>query len=159
MRLGARDDEAKGAALADFVRRNGVLGGSALHRLACACVAAMARLHARGTAGLRLSPYSVALGTRGQVLIGWETARTVPDAWAMAEDMRDWADLVVFAATGSRRGDPSVLSPLLREAVERCRYPDAAARPPAAQVVRVLLSQSMATAVASVDDLLTSQAR
>ncbi|MFI7701848.1 hypothetical protein [Nonomuraea sp. NPDC049480] len=153
-----RDDQARGAALADFVRRNGPLSGAALHRLAWACVAPMTRLHTRGTAGLRLGPRTVALGTRGQVLIGWEGAATVQDDRAMAEDMRDWADLVVFAATGSRRGDPAVLTPVLRAAVEQCRHPDAAARPTAVQVLRALLGQSVAAAVASVDDLLSCQA-
>ncbi|WP_188188682.1 hypothetical protein [Nonomuraea sp. SYSU D8015] len=155
----ARDDQARGAALADFVRRNGPLSGTALHRLAWACAAAMARLHARGTAGLRLGPQTVALGTRGQVLIGWEGAATVRDDRAMSEDMRDWADLVVFAATGSRRGDPDVLPPVLRTAVERCRHPDPEVRPAAAHVLRALLGHSMATAVASVDDLLACHER
>lgn len=154
-----RNDQATGAALSDFIRRSGPLSGTALHRLAWACAAAMARLHARGTAGLRLGPHSVALGTRGQVLIGWEGGSATWDDRAMAEDMRDWADLVVFAATGSRRGDPAVLPPVLRTAVEQCRHPDAAARPTAAHVLRALLGQSVAAAVASVDDLLACQAR
>lgn len=151
-----RDDQPGGAAVADFVRRNGALSGVALRRLAWACAAATARLHARGTAGLRLGPQTVALGRGGQVLIGWASgAAAYDDDRAMAEDMRDWADLVVFAATGSRRGDPAVLPPALRLAVEQCRLPD----PAAVHVLRVLLGQSVADAVASVDDLLTCQAR
>ncbi|MFC6005395.1 serine/threonine protein kinase, partial [Streptomonospora nanhaiensis] len=62
--------------MTDFVRNGGPLRGQALHRLAVSCVAAMAKLHARGIAGLRLSPDSVALGTRGQVLIGWQTSQS-----------------------------------------------------------------------------------
>ncbi|TMR99957.1 hypothetical protein [Nonomuraea basaltis] len=143
----------QGAVLADFVRSSGPLRGQALHRLAMGCAAAMAKLHARGAAGLRLGPRTVALGTRGQVLIGWQ-ASAADDGGAMAEDVRDWADLVVFAATGSQHGDLSVLTPALRAAVEECRRPDAAARPQAGHLLRVLLGHSMAAAVASVDDLL-----
>ncbi|MEV0381798.1 hypothetical protein [Nonomuraea sp. NPDC050643] len=144
----------QGARLADFVRQGGPLRGQALHRLAVSCVAAMAKLHARGTSGLRLSQDSVALGTRGQVLIGWQTSAIRHDG-AAAEDVRAWADLVVFAATGSVSGDVRVLPPALRIAVEQCRRPDATARPRSADVLRVLLGQSVVSAVASVDDLLS----
>ncbi|MFC5831674.1 hypothetical protein [Nonomuraea insulae] len=141
----------QGATLAEFVRQGGPLSGQALHRLAVSCVAAMAKLHARGTAGVRLGKESVALGTRGQVLIGWQSAE---DGSGAAEDVRAWADLVVFAATGSEHGDTAVLPPALRIAVEQCRRPDAAARPQAVDVLRVLLGRSVAAAVASVDGLL-----
>ncbi|MFC4112642.1 hypothetical protein [Nonomuraea zeae] len=145
----------QGAKLTDFVRSGGPLRGQALHRLAVSCAAAMAKLHARGNAGLRLGQDSVALGTRGQVLIGWQTTPTrsrYEDA--VAEDVRDWADLMVFAATGSVRGDVAVLPPALRLAVEQCRRPDPAARPKAVHVLRVLLGHSVAEAMASVDGLL-----
>ncbi|RVX46476.1 hypothetical protein EDD27_9365 [Nonomuraea polychroma] len=142
----------QGAALADFVRHSGPLRGQALHRLAIACAAALARLHGRGTSGLRLTPESVALGTRGQVLIG----RHPTAGGSVAEDVRAWADLVVFAATGVQDGDRAVLPPALRIAVEQCRHPDAAARPRAADLLRVLLGHTVAAAVASVDDLLAS---
>ncbi|MGI5284857.1 hypothetical protein ACQEVF_16165 [Nonomuraea polychroma] len=143
----------QGAALADFVRHSGPLRGQALHRLAIACTAALARLHGRGTSGLRLTPESVALGTRGQVLIGWHPAAA---GGSEAEDVRAWADVVVFAATGVQDGDPAVLPPALRIAVEQCRHADAAARPRAADLLRVLLGHTVAAAVASVDDLLAS---
>ncbi|SEG75247.1 hypothetical protein SAMN05444920_104265 [Nonomuraea solani] len=148
----------QGARLGDFIRQGGPLHGQALHRLAVSCVAAMAKLHARGTAGLRLSHESVALGTRGQVLIGWQTA-TTQGAGAAAEDVRAWADLVVFAATGAEDGDVRVLPPALRIAVEECRRADTAARPRAVDVLRILLGQSVASAMASVDDLLSGTAR
>ncbi|MGP3962852.1 hypothetical protein ACTWPT_43365 [Nonomuraea sp. 3N208] len=142
----------QGATLADFVRHSGPLRGQALHRLALACAAALARLHARGAAGLRLSQESVALSTRGQVLIGWQPA----EGCSAAEDVQAWADLVVFAATGRQDGDPAVLPPALRIAVEQCRQSDAAARPRPVDLLRVLLGHSVAAAVASVDDLLAS---
>ncbi|MGP3919992.1 hypothetical protein [Nonomuraea sp. 10N515B] len=142
----------QGAALADFVRHSGPLRGQALQRLAIACAATLARLHASGMFGLRLSPESVALGTRGQVLIGWH-----PKAGgSAAEDIQAWADLVVFAATGVQDGDRAVLPPTLRIAVEQCRQSDTAARPRAVDLLRVLLGHTVATAVASVDDLLAS---
>ncbi|MEV0613841.1 hypothetical protein AB0I81_11010 [Nonomuraea sp. NPDC050404] len=142
----------QGATLAEFVRQRGPLSGQALHRLAVSCVAAMAKLHAHGTEGVRLSKDSVALGAGGQVLIGW---RTSPEA---RPDVREWADLVVFAATGSDDGDTAALPPALRIAIQQCRLPDPAARPAAVEILRVLLSRSMAAAVASVDDLLAQRA-
>ncbi|MFC4010880.1 hypothetical protein ACFOY2_26880 [Nonomuraea purpurea] len=145
----------QGAALSDFIRLGGPLRGQALHRLAVSCLAALSRLHAHGTAGVRLSPESVALGARGQVLIGWQTGYE----GAQAEDVRAWADLVVFAATGVKDGDPSVLPPALRIAVDRCRQPDPADRPEAVDVLRVLLNRSVAAAVASVDGLLSGAYR
>ncbi|MEV0160422.1 hypothetical protein [Nonomuraea fuscirosea] len=144
----------QGATLAEFVRTDGPLRGQALHRLAVSCVAAMAKLHAHGTAGLRLTPESVALGTRGQVLIGWRTGDDDGGDLPEARDVRDWADLVVFAATGDGHGDTAALTPALRIAVERCRHPDPASRPKSVDVLRVLLSRSMSAAVASVDGLL-----
>ncbi|MEV4179364.1 hypothetical protein [Nonomuraea sp. NPDC049709] len=148
----------QGATLAEFVRHGGPMRGQALHRLAVTCVAAMAKLHARGTAGVRLSKESVALGARGQVLIGWQRSST-ESGLPRAEDVRAWADLVVFAATGAEDGDTSVLWPALRIAVEQCRHPEPASRPQAADVLRVLLSRSVAAAVASVDDLLSGDYR
>ncbi|WP_242374200.1 hypothetical protein [Actinomadura luzonensis] len=139
--------------MAEFVRASGPLRGQALHRLALACAATMARLHERGMAGLRLSQDSVALGAHGQVFIGWLPSAAGYEG-AVADDVRAWADLVVFAATGVRDGDPAALPPTLRVAVAQCRRPDHRSRPRAADVLRVLLGQSVATAMASVDDLL-----
>ncbi|MBF8193466.1 hypothetical protein ITP53_48900 [Nonomuraea sp. K274] len=145
----------QGATLTEFVRNGGPLRGRALHRLAVSSVAALAKLHGRGTSGLRLVPESVALGNRGQVLIGWRTGYD----GAPAEDVRAWADLVVFAATGAANGDAALLPPALRLAVEQCRRPDPACRPEAVDVLRVLLGQSVAAAVASVDGLLSGTHR
>ncbi|MGW5155644.1 hypothetical protein ACWEPN_09185 [Nonomuraea wenchangensis] len=143
----------QGATVAEFVRSSGPLRGPALDRLALACAATMARLHARGVAGLRLSEDSVALGAHGQVFIGWTPSAAAYEG-AVADDVRAWADLMVFAATGVRDGDPHVLPPALRLAVAQCRRPDWVARPRAADVLRVLLGRSVASAMASVDDLL-----
>ncbi|QFY05611.1 hypothetical protein GBF35_01985 [Nonomuraea phyllanthi] len=143
----------QGAVLSEFVRTSGPLSGPALHHLALACAAAVARLHARGNVGLRLSHENIALGAHGQVLIGWQPGATAGSA---AEDMRAWADLVLFAGTGRADGDPAVLPPALGLAVRQCRQPDPTARPRAADVLRVLLGQSVAAAVASVDGLLAS---
>ncbi|AQZ67435.1 putative serine/threonine protein kinase [[Actinomadura] parvosata subsp. kistnae] len=144
----------QGSTLADFVKQAGPLRGQALHRLAVSCVAALAKLHARGTTGIRPTKESVALGAHGQVLIGWQTVPS-PGPMPAADDVRAWADLVVFAATGTEDGDLRVLTPALRIAIQQCRLPDPAARPKSVDVLRVLLSRSMAAAVASVDDLLS----
>ncbi|TDD49350.1 hypothetical protein E1286_14060 [Nonomuraea terrae] len=131
--------------LAEFVRVGGPLRGPALHRVAVRCAAAMVHT----TSGVRLRPDEVALGPGGQVLVGCASAGEP------ADDVRAWADLVVFAATGAADGDVRVLPPVLRIAVERCRHPGAASRPRAADLVRVLLGRSVAAAMASVDDLLS----
>ncbi|PZG22111.1 hypothetical protein [Nonomuraea aridisoli] len=130
--------------LAEFVRTNGPLRGPALHRLAVRCAAAIVH----PDSGVRLRPGTVALGAGGQVLVGCASPGEPADG------VRDWADLVVFAATGAADGDVRVLPPVLRIAVERCRHPDAASRPRAADLLRVLLGRSVAAAMASVDDLL-----
>ncbi|MFI7135934.1 hypothetical protein ACIBQ1_60535 [Nonomuraea sp. NPDC050153] len=143
----------QGAVLSDFVRTSGPLRGQALQRLALTCASAVAKLHARGNVGLRLSHESIALGAHGQVLIGWQPGLTPGSA---ADDVLAWADLVVFAATGRTDGDTSVLPPALHLAVRQCRQPDPTARPRAADVLRVLVGQSVAAAVASVDGLLAS---
>ncbi|SDL54940.1 hypothetical protein [Nonomuraea jiangxiensis] len=148
----------QGASLAYFVRHEGPLGGRALHHFAVSCMAALARLHGGDTAGLRMSRDSVALGGRGQVLIGWETSGTSYEG-AAADDVRAWADLVVFAATGTEDGDPRILPPALRLAVEQCRHPDPGARPRSVDVLRVLLGRSVAAAMASVDGLLSGAHR
>ncbi|MEU5859737.1 MULTISPECIES: hypothetical protein [unclassified Nonomuraea] len=138
-------DQHKGESLTDFVRRGGPLRGAALHRVALGSAAAMARMHAHGVTGLRLTPDNVALGTRGQVLVGVQGS---PGRGGPADDVRDWAELVRFASGSGALPHP------LRGVVERCRRPEPAGRPSAAHVVRVLLGHTMATAVASVDDLL-----
>ncbi|NUP83847.1 MAG: hypothetical protein HOV96_40605 [Nonomuraea sp.] len=128
--------------LTDFVRAGGPLRGPALHRLALGSAAAMARMHARGVTGLRLGPDNVALGSRGQVLVGLQQGSS--GRGGPADDVRDWAELVRFAS------GPGALPHPLRGVVELCRRPEPAARPSAAHVVRVLLGHTMAT----VDDLL-----
>ncbi|MEU1720123.1 hypothetical protein ACNF49_03065 [Actinomadura sp. ATCC 39365] len=138
-------DRHKGESLTEFVRAGGPLRGAALHRLALGSAAAMARMHAHGVTGLRLTPDNVALGTRGQVLVGVQGS---PGRGGPAADVRDWAELVTFASGSGALPQP------LRGVVERCRRPEPAGRPSAAHVVRVLLGHTMATAVASVDDLL-----
>ncbi|MFI7617814.1 hypothetical protein ACIBP6_41985 [Nonomuraea terrae] len=135
--------------LAEFVRMGGPLRGPALHRVAVRCAAAMLHTTVHTTSGVRLRPDEVALGPGGQVLVGCASAGEP------ADDVRAWADLVVFAATGAADGDVRVLPPVLRIAVERCRHPSAASRPRAADLVRVLLGRSVAAAMASVDDLLS----
>ncbi|WP_049558504.1 hypothetical protein [Nonomuraea sp. SBT364] len=138
--------------LAEAVRARGPYKGEALHRLALSSATALARLHVGGVSGLRLAPGTVVLGPRGQALIDWRTPSEDEDL--RADDVRDWAGVVVFAATGRESDTDDLLPPALRSVVEECRRPDAEARPSAVRLVRVLLGHSGAAPVSSVDDLL-----
>jgi hypothetical protein len=104
--------------LTDFVRAGGPLRGPALPSARRCSAAAVARMHARGVSGLRLGPDNVALGSRGQVLVGLQqhsSGRGGP-----ADDVRDWAELVRYASGRDALPHP------LREVVERCRRPEPA---------------------------------
>ncbi|WP_336212114.1 hypothetical protein [Nonomuraea sp. LPB2021202275-12-8] len=147
-------DRGRSEPLAGAVRARGPFKRDALHRLALGSATAMARLHLGGVSGLRLSPETVIIGDRGQALIDWQLPRP-GDEDLRPEDVRDWSDVVVFAASGrSADADPDLLPPALRSVVEECRRPDAEARPAAVHLVRILLGHSTAAPVASVEDLL-----
>ncbi|RSN01919.1 hypothetical protein DMB42_37775 [Nonomuraea sp. WAC 01424] len=151
--LRPRDYLGIGEPLADVVAAAGPYGGEALHRLALGTAATMARLHLTGIAGLRLGPHNVLIGPLGEASFApGPRSSELPPA-----DVREWADVIVFAATGQAAdGDPGLdaLPDELREMIGRCRRPDPAARPTAMQLVRVLLGHSPSARHASVRELL-----
>ncbi|UBU14148.1 serine/threonine-protein kinase [Nonomuraea gerenzanensis] len=138
--LRPRDYLGKGQTLAAAVRAAGPLRDEALHLFALGSATTMARLHLGGIAGLRLSPGNVMIGPRGQVVF----APGPRDSVFPAHDVADWAGVVVFAATGrepDQGADLDRLLPALRAVIEECRRSDAASRPSAVDLVRILLGQ------------------
>ncbi|MER6575060.1 hypothetical protein [Nonomuraea sp. NPDC001023] len=153
--LRPRDYLGMGEPLADVVAAAGPYEGEALHRLALGTAATMARLHLTGIAGLRLGPHNVLVGPLGEASFApGPRSSDLPPA-----DVREWADVIVFAAAGHAghvRGGAGLdrLPPVLRGLVDRCRRPDPAARPTAIELVRVLLGHAASARHASVRDLL-----
>ncbi|MFC4013471.1 hypothetical protein ACFOY2_40025 [Nonomuraea purpurea] len=151
--LRPRDYLGTGEPLAAVVGTAGPFRGQTLHLLALGTAATLARLHLGGIAGLRLNPGNVMIGPHGQAFFapGPRTSEFP------AQDVRDWAEVIVFAATGrpaDEEPDLDRLLPALRAVVEECRRPDAAARPTAVDLVRILLGHSGAAPGASVAELL-----
>ncbi|TMR10668.1 hypothetical protein ETD86_38710 [Nonomuraea turkmeniaca] len=144
-----------GRPLGDVVRAAGPVRGEALHRLALGSATAMARLHLAGIAGLRLHPGNVMIEANGQVYV----APGPRDSEFPSRDVRDWADVIVFAAAGRRAGegeepDLDRLLPAVRAVIDECRQADPGSRPTAVELVSILLGHSAAVSRASVDDLL-----
>ncbi|MEV4172031.1 hypothetical protein [Nonomuraea sp. NPDC049709] len=158
--LRPRDYLGKGESLAAVVRAAGPYTGEALYLLALGTAATMARLHLGGIAGLRLSPGNVMIGPLGQAFF----APGPRDSEFPAHDVKDWADVVVFAATGHEAGaggepDLDRLLPALRAVIDECRRPDPAVRPSAVDLVRILLGHSGAARGATVHELLLEAER
>ncbi|MFI9594384.1 hypothetical protein [Nonomuraea sp. NPDC052265] len=150
--LRPRDYLGMGEPLADVVAAAGPYGGGALHRLALGTAATMARLHLTGIAGLRLGPHNVLVGPLGEASFApGPRSSELPPA-----DVREWADVIVFAAAGHPGGEAVLdrLPPVLRGLIDRCRDPDPVARPTAMELVRVLLGHSASARHASVRELL-----
>ncbi|MBF8186816.1 hypothetical protein ITP53_13900 [Nonomuraea sp. K274] len=125
----------------------------ALYLLALGSATTMARLHMAGIAGLRLNPGNVMIGPRGRAFF----APGPRDSEFPSNDVRDWAGVIVFAATGCQvdeEPDFDRLPPALRVVVDECRRSDPAARPTSVDLVRILLGHSTAATAATVDDLL-----
>ncbi|MCF6468856.1 hypothetical protein FAF44_10705 [Nonomuraea sp. MG754425] len=156
--LRPRDYLGEGESLAAAVAAAGPLRGDALHLFTLGAATTMARLHLGGIAGLRLGPDNVMIGPPGQVSF----APGPRDSLFPASDVRDWADVIVFAATGHRPGDGADLDrllPALRAVIDECRRPDAAARPSAVDLVRVLLGHDSAARAATASELLLEAER
>ncbi|MEU5867161.1 hypothetical protein ABZ815_38725 [Nonomuraea sp. NPDC047529] len=150
--LRPRDYLGMGEPLADVVAAAGLYEGEELHRLALGTAATMARLHLTGIAGLRLGPHNVLVGPLGEASFApGPRSSELPPA-----DVREWADVIVFAAAGHMEGGTGLdrLPPVLRALVDQCRDPDPAARPAAMELVRVLLGHSASARHASVRELL-----
>ncbi|MEV0383377.1 hypothetical protein [Nonomuraea sp. NPDC050643] len=158
--LRPRDYLGRGESLAAVVGAAGPYRGEALYLLALGTAATMARLHLGGIAGLRLSPGNVLIGPRGQVLF----APGPRDSLFPASDVRDWADVIVFAATGRDPGegaepDLDRLLPALRAVIDECRRAEPGSRPSAVDLVRILLGHSGAARGATVHELLLEAER
>ncbi|MGP3964339.1 hypothetical protein ACTWPT_51100 [Nonomuraea sp. 3N208] len=144
-----------GRPLGDVVRAAGPVKGEALYRIALGSATTMARLHLAGIAGLRLHPGNVMIGAHGQAYF----AAGPRDSEFPSRDVRDWADVIVFAATGRWAGEGAEpyldrLLPALRAVVDECRQADPGSRPTAVELVSILLGHSAAVSRGSVDDLL-----
>ncbi|MCK2214916.1 hypothetical protein MF672_014140 [Actinomadura sp. ATCC 31491] len=131
-----------GRPLLDVVRSEGPFRGETLYLLALGTAATMARLHLAGIAGLRLGPDNVLLGPYGQASF----APGPRDSEFPSHDVRAWAEVMVFAATGQEAGpgeepDLDRLLPALRAVVDECRRPDPECRPTAADLVAILLGR------------------
>ncbi|MFG1696789.1 hypothetical protein [Nonomuraea sp. NPDC049309] len=156
--LRPRDYLGTGEPLAAVVRSRGPLTGERLHLFALGSAATLARLHLGGIAGLRLSPANVLISPQGQALI----APGPRDCLFPAHDVGDWADVVVFAATGTmpdEGADLDRLLPALRAVIDECRRPDLGARPTAVDLVRILLGRTGPGRGGSVHELLMEAER
>ncbi|NBE99965.1 hypothetical protein FE391_41440 [Nonomuraea sp. KC401] len=154
-----RDYLAEGEPLVAVVQAAGPYSGEALHLLALGTAATMARLHLGGIAGLRLNPGNVMIGPEGRAFFApGPRSSEFPSA-----DVRDWADVIVFAATGRpvRDGERPYLGPVpeLRVVIEECRRPNALSRPAAIDVVRALLGDPWEDRRATVRELLLEAER
>ncbi|MEU4513704.1 hypothetical protein AB0G05_29750 [Nonomuraea wenchangensis] len=153
--LQPRDYLASGRPLLDVVRAAGPFRGETLHELALGTAATMARLHLAGIAGLRLGPDNVLIGRYGQALF----APGPRDSEFPSHDVRAWAEVMIFAATGTEAGQGGEagldrLPPALRTLIDECRGPDPDARPTAAELVAVLLGRPVPGGRAQVERLL-----
>lgn len=158
--LRPRDYLGRGESLADVVRAEGPYQGESLYLLALGTATTLARLHLGGIAGLRLHPGNVVIGAGGQASF----AAGPRDSEFPAQDVKDWADVVVFAATGhvaGRGAEPDLdrLLPALRAVIDECRRPDAVARPTSVDLVRILLGHSSHPRGVTVHELLLEAER
>ncbi|QYC38315.1 hypothetical protein Nocox_03430 [Nonomuraea coxensis DSM 45129] len=151
--LRPRDYLPSGRPLLDVVRAAGPFRGETLHALALGTAATMARLHLAGIAGLRLGPDNVLLGRYGQALF----APGPRDSEFPSHDVRAWAEVMIFAATGTEAGEGPGLDRLpaaLRTLVGACLQADPDARPTAAELVAGLLGRPAPGGRAQVERLL-----
>ncbi|WP_345558475.1 hypothetical protein [Nonomuraea rosea] len=151
--LTPRDYVEDGDSVADIVRAAGPIEGEALYLFALGSAATMARLHLAGIAGLRLNPRNVMIGARGQVSF----APGPRDSQFPSSDVLDWADVIVFAATGQWQGpEPGLdwLLPRLCTMIGDCHRRDPSTRPTAVDLVHTLLGYPGTPQRATLNDLL-----
>jgi hypothetical protein len=151
--LTPRDYVEDGDSVADIVRAAGPIEGEALYLFALGSAATMARLHLAGIAGLRLNPRNVMIGARGQVSF----APGPRDSQFPSSDVQDWADVIVFAATGQWQGpEPGLdwLLPRLCTMIGDCHRRDPSTRPTAVDLVHTLLGYPGTPQRATLNDLL-----
>jgi hypothetical protein len=120
-----------GRPLDELVTEHGALTGPDLHRLALGLAKALAAIHETGLSHRALRPRDILVVDGSPVVIDFAIAEPVHEA----EDVRAWAEVVAYAATGGPDAAiPAVLEPLLWSATDE----NPAARPtPAALVTAV----------------------
>ncbi|MCK2219382.1 WD40 repeat domain-containing serine/threonine-protein kinase [Actinomadura sp. ATCC 31491] len=138
----------EGPSLRTLVDRLGPLPGGDLRRLAIGAATALAALHDAGTPHGGLTPGAVLLGRDGPRVTGHPAAELgggQDPGWAA--DVRAWAELVLFAATGRRAEGPGqdgppldALPPALRPSVEAALSAHPEDRPTARALLRHLLA-------------------
>ncbi|MEV4562160.1 hypothetical protein AB0K12_00160 [Nonomuraea sp. NPDC049419] len=156
--LRPRDYLGMGESLTAVLKTAGPLTGERLYLFALGTATTMARLHLGSIAGLRLSPANVLISPQGQAFF----APGPRDSLFPGHDVGDWADVVVFAATGRLPDDGADLDrlpPALRAVIDECRRPDPGARPPAVDLVRILLGHPGRRRGGSVHELLLAAER
>ncbi|MEW9554517.1 hypothetical protein [Nonomuraea sp. NPDC050783] len=159
-----------GRPLLDVVRASGPFRGEELRRLALGTAATLARLHLAGLAGLRLGPGNVLIGPYGQAFF----APGPRDSEFPSHDVRAWAEVMLFAATGREprpgpgsgsglgagsgpgpgAGEEAALGGVLGAVIGECRRPDPGSRPTAAELVAALLGRPAPATRLAVERLL-----
>ncbi|WP_084960192.1 protein kinase family protein [Thermoactinospora rubra] len=132
-----------GPTLRRVVAGCGPYGRDELYRLAAATATALAAIHEAGAAHGRVDPDHVLLGPDGPRLIGLGGPGS-PEG--PAGDIRDWARLMLFAATAREQppgltevpADPAVDRPL-RDLLSAALHPDPEHRPGARRLLLALL--------------------
>ena len=133
-----------GPSLAEVVATEGTLSSAALRAVAVGCATGIAAIHKAGLVHGQFTPEAVILGRDGPGVVHFST--TPPyGAATPAADVRAWARVVAFAATGrpsATARDLAALPADLRPVVADCLNPDPVARPHARALLTELLSGS-----------------
>lgn len=116
-----------GPSLAAVVAAHGALTGDDPHRLAAGTAAALTALHEAGVVHGALTADKILLGPDGPRVI--DLGRPRPPGASPEADVRAWAEIVRFTATGSSTAEPDALPAVLRPLVVAA----ASERPPAAR--------------------------
>jgi len=130
-----------GRPLDEVVAERGALTGADLGRLAVGLAKALAAIHETGLSHRALRPRDVLVVDGSPVVIDFAIAAPAHES----EDVRAWAEVVAFAATGSPDAAiPSVLEPLLWSATDE----DPAARPTPADLITAVAALDLQPAAA-----------
>lgn len=138
-----------GRSLLEAVSADGPLRGPDLEAVAIGMATGLAAVHQAGIVHANFGPAYVILPPYGPLRV-IEFGITPPYGTATpSADMFDWAQTVIYAASGQSPGetpDLSVLPEPIRGAVERCLHRDAVDRPAARTVVLALLGDTLPSA-------------
>ncbi|MBO2450571.1 protein kinase [Actinomadura barringtoniae] len=130
-----------GRPLDEHVAEQGALTGADLGRLAVGLAKALAAIHETGLSHRALRPRDILVVDGSPVVIDFAIAEPAHES----EDVRAWAEVVAFAATGGPDAAiPSVLEPLLWSATDE----DPAARPSPADLITAVAALDLQPATA-----------